>query len=258
MPMARALHEHLEIPADVLLREPDVDLDNPLADIEWRRFPVKSMAKLGWIPDRSDLAECAEEIMRDLIERAGGLDVAGAGLYRKNDHARANAKTDPYALRAWCWRVLARAHEERPGADYERGTVTLDFLTKVARLSWSQNGPRLAKELLAKEGIALVTERHLPKTHLDGVALRLGDGRPVIGLTLRYDRIDNFWSCLLHELAHVGRHMGNDRGDAFVDDLTLRRKTPGRRRQTNGRTKRSSRARRGKRVRCGNDRRAWP
>ena len=39
MPMARALHEHLGIPADVLLREPDVDLDDPLADIEWSRFP---------------------------------------------------------------------------------------------------------------------------------------------------------------------------------------------------------------------------
>ena len=223
MAMARALHEHLGIPADVLLQEPDVDIDNPLADIEWGRFPVKSMAKLGWIPKRSDLSECAEQVMRDLINRAGGLDVAGVALYRKNDHARANAKTDPYALRAWCWQVLARANEDRPTADYERGTVTLDFLTKVARLSWSENGPRLAKELLARDGIALVIERQLPKTHLDGVALRLGDGRPVIGLTLRYDRIDNFWFCLLHELAHVGRHMDNDRGKAFVDDLTLRK-----------------------------------
>ena len=223
MPMARALHEHLGIPADVLLREPDVDLNNPLADIEWGRFPVKSMAKSGWIPDGPDLAGCAEQIMRDLINRAGGLDVAGAALYRKNGHARANAKTDPYALKAWCWQVLARANEDRPTADYERGTVTLDFLTKVARLSWSEDGPRLAKELLAKNGIPLVTERHLPKTYLDGVALRLGDGRPVIGLTLRYDRIDDFWFCLLHELAHVGRHMDNDRGAAFVDDFTLRK-----------------------------------
>ena len=34
VPMARTLHEHLGIPADVLLREPDVDLDDPLADIK--------------------------------------------------------------------------------------------------------------------------------------------------------------------------------------------------------------------------------
>ena len=224
MGMARALHEHLGIPADVLLREPDVDLDEPLADIEWSRFPVKSMAKLGWIPDGPNLMGRAEQIMQDLISRAGGLDIAGATLYRKNDRVRANAKMDPYALKAWCWQVLARANEDRPKADYERGTVTLDFLTKVARLSWSEDGPRLAKELLAKNGIALVTERHLPKTYLDGAALRLGDGRPVIGLTLRYDRIDNFWFCLLHELAHVGQHMDTDRGEAFVDDLTLRKR----------------------------------
>lgn len=223
MPMARALHEHLGIPADVLLQEPDVDLDDPWTDMEWSRFPVKSMAKLGWIPNRPDPAGRAEQVMRDLINRAGGLDVAGAALYRKNDHVRANAKMDPYVLKAWCWQILARANEDLPKAGYERGTVTLDFLTKVARLSWSEDGPRLAKELLVKRGISLVIEKHLPKTYLDGVALRLGDGRPVIGLTLRYDRIDNFWFCLLHELAHVGRHMDNDRGEAFVDDFTLRK-----------------------------------
>lgn len=64
--------------------------------------------------------------------------------------------------------------------------------------------------------------RHLPKTYLDGAALRLGDSRPVVGLTLRYDRVDSFWFCLLHELAHVGRHMDRNEGNAFVDDLTLR------------------------------------
>ena len=222
MPMARALHEHLGIPAEVLLSEPDIEFDNSLADIEWSRFPLRAMAKLGWIEDAPDLADRAEQVMRELIDRAGGMDVAGAALYRKNDHARTNAKTDPYALRAWCWRVLARANEECPTMEYEHGTVTLDFLKKVALLSWSEDGPRRAKELLASEGIALVIERHLPRTYLDGAALRLGDGRPVIGLTLRYDRIDYFWFCLLHELAHVGRHMDNDRGEAFVDDLTLR------------------------------------
>lgn len=228
MPMARALHEHLGIPATVLLRQPGVALGEPLADIEWSRFPLKAMAKQDWIPDGPDLAERAEEIIGDLIERAGGPDVAGAALYRKNDHVRANAKMDPYALRAWCWQVLATANESRPKMDYEFGTVTLDFLKQIARLSWSEEGPRLAKELLTKHGISLVIMKHLPKTYLDGAALRLGDGRPVIGLTLRYDRIDNFWFCLLHELAHVGRHMDNNEGDAFVDDLTLRKVEGGR------------------------------
>jgi len=234
MPMARALHEHLGIPADVLLREPGAVLREPLADIEWSRFPLKALVKRGWIRDSPNLAKRAESLIRDLIMDAGGPEVAGAVLCRKNDHLRANAKMDPYALKAWCWKVLATANEELPERDYELHTITLDFLRQVARLSWSEEGPRLARELLSKQGIPLVVVPHLPKTYLDGAALRLGDGRPVIGLTLRYDRIDNFWFCLLHELAHVGRHMDNSEGDAFIDDLTLRRIEGGRADQKEG------------------------
>ena len=228
MPMARALHEHLGIPADVLLGKLDAALDEPLADIAWRRFPLRAMVKLGWLPGVPNLGAQAEEFIGDLIERAGGREVAAAALYRRNDHLRANAKMDPFALKAWCWQVLATANRNRPKADYTRGAVTLDFLRQIAQLSWSENGPKLAKELLAKNGVPLVIVQHLPKTYLDGAALRLGDGRPVIALTLRYDRIDDFWFCLLHELAHVGRHIDNNDGSAFVDDLTLRAVKAGR------------------------------
>ena len=221
MPMARALHEHIGIPADVLIRNSGTGFENPADDIQWSRFPLKTMAKRGWIPDVPDLKERAEEFIRGLMERAGGQDVACAVFYRRNDRRRLNAKTDMYALKAWCWKVLDAANENRPEVDYEPGTVTLDFLSRLAQISWSEKGPRLAAEFLANNGISLVTVRHLPKTYLDGAVLRGDDGRPVIGLTLRYDRVDNFWFCLLHELAHVGLHMDNNEGDAFFDDLSL-------------------------------------
>lgn len=221
MQMARALHANLGIPADVLLQQPGGEIRSALDGIDWKRFPLAEMAKRGWIEQRCDLKEHAEEIMRDLIRRAGGEDALPA-LYRKNEHARANAKTDPYALTAWCWEVLARANATQLSAAYKPGTVELEFLRKVARLSWSADGPRLAQEFLARNGIHLVCLKHLPRTHLDGAAFQLADGTPVIGLTLRYDRLDNFWFCLLHELAHIGRHMANTRNEAFIDDLTLR------------------------------------
>jgi HTH-type transcriptional regulator/antitoxin HigA len=221
MQMARALHANLGIPADVLLQQPGGEIRSALDGIDWKRFPLAEMAKRGWIEQRCDLKEHAEEIMRDLIRRAGGEDALPA-LYRKNEHARANAKTDPYALRAWCWEVLARANATQLSAAYKPGTVELEFLRKVARLSWSADGPRLAQEFLDRNGIHLVCLRHLPRTHLDGAAFQLADGTPVVGLTLRYDRLDNFWFCLLHELAHIGRHVANTRNEAFIDDLTLR------------------------------------
>jgi HTH-type transcriptional regulator/antitoxin HigA len=222
MQMARALHANLGIPADVLLQQPGGELPSALEGIEWQRFPLTAMVKLGWIEKRPNLLSHAEDIMRDLIRRAGGEHVLPAALYRKNDHARANAKMDPYALKAWCWEVLARANTISLPTAYKPGTVDLAFLLKVAKLSWSAEGPRLAQEFLAKHGMHLVCIEHLPRTHLDGAVLQLAVGTPVIGLTLRYDRLDNFWFCLLHELAHIGRHMDGTRDEAFIDDLSLR------------------------------------
>ena len=222
MQMARALHVNLGIPADVLLQQPGGELRSALEGTEWHRFPLAEMAKRGWIEKRRNLDSHAEEIMRDLIGRAGGEYVLPAAFFRKNDHARINAKSDSYSLKAWCWEVLARANAHKLPASFKSGTVDLNFLRKVAALSWSQEGPRLAQEFLANHGIHLVYLEHLPRTHLDGAALQLADGTPVIGLTLRYDRLDNFWFCLLHELAHIGRHMNETKNEAFIDDLSLR------------------------------------
>lgn len=221
MQMARALHANLGVPADVLLQQPGGELHSALEGTDWRRFPLAEMAKRGWIEKRRNFASHAEEIMRDLIRRAGGEYVLPA-FFRKNDQARVSAKTDPYSLKAWCWEVLARANAHRLLVGFKPDTVDLSFLRKVAMLSWSQDGPRLAQEFLANHGIHLVCLEHLPRTHLDGAALQLADGTPVIGLTLRYDRLDNFWFCLLHELAHIGRHMSATSNEAFVDDLSLR------------------------------------
>ncbi len=223
MSMARALHHHLGIPADVLLQEPGASLPDAIPDIKWTRFPLKAMLKAGWLPDVPDLRDRAEELVSGLMERAGGRAFAAAPLYRKNDNRRVNAKTDDYALRAWCWKVLAQAREKQTEAKYQTGVATPQLLRQIAQLSVLEDGPVQAREILASHGVGLEHVSHLPKTHLDGAALRLPDGRPVIGLTLRYDRIDNFWFTLLHELAHIGLHLDRyEDEEGFVDDHSLR------------------------------------
>ena len=222
MSMARALHQHLGIPADVLLQEPGADFEDPLDDVDPKRFPLRAMVNAGWIPDVPDLIDSAEELIRDLMERAGGREAALSPLYKRNDDRRVNAKTDEYALKAWCWQVMARANARPMVATYESGTVTPAFLQSVAQLSSHEDGPVRVRNFLYEHGIGLEFVPHLRRTYLDGAALILADGSPVIGLTLRYDRIDNFWFCLLHELAHVGLHMDGHCDGGFVDDHTLR------------------------------------
>ena len=74
-------------------------------------------------------------------------------------------------------------------------------------------------EMLRSKGILLVIEPQLPHTLLDGAALLLVDGSvPVIGLTLRHDRLDNFWHTLLHELGHIFLHFNHGLEAGFLDD----------------------------------------
>ena len=224
MSMARALHQHLGIPADVLLQEPGASLEETMPGFEYSRFPLRAMAKAGWIRHVRDLKDHAEEFITDLMERAGGREFAAAPLYRKNDSRRVNAKTDDYALRAWCWQVLAQARENQPDVEYRTGVVTPELLREVALMSVGDDGPIKARNLLMQRGVKVEYVSHLPRTHLDGAALKLANGRPVIGLTLRYDRIDNFWFTVLHELAHIGLHLGDcSEETGFIDDHSLRR-----------------------------------
>jgi len=65
--------------------------------------------------------------------------------------------------RPWCWEVLARANTMPLPTAYKSGTVDLEFLLKVVKLSWSEAGPRLAQEFLGKHGIHLVCVEHLPR-----------------------------------------------------------------------------------------------
>ena len=164
----------------------------------------------------------AEEIVQELITCVGGQDALPKALFRQSSGSRANAKTDVHALQAWCLHILCQARRAGLAGIYKSGSINPDFLRDIAQLSTFDEGPRLAKEKLAKHGIALVVASHLPKTYLDGAALWTNDNVPVVGMTIRYDRLDNFWFCLLHELAHLGWHFQEGDGEVFIDDLQLR------------------------------------
>ena len=177
MSMARALHQHLGIPADVLLQEPGASLPDAILGVEYARFPLKAMAKAGWIEDTRNLKDHAEELITAMMERAGGREFAAAPLYRKNDSRRINAKTDDYALRAWCWRVLAQANEREYPAEYQTESMNPGLLRQVAQMSVLPDGPVQARDFLAQRGIALEYVPHLPRTHLDGAALKSCEGK---------------------------------------------------------------------------------
>lgn len=210
--MIRVLSERLRISAEILVQRIRTVEEVALVP-DWEKFPVKEMQRRGWFGSDAK-GKTGEDLIKGFF---ANLSLAPTPVLLRRTISGDIKGSDKFALYAWIARVLIQAREtNRPHVKYSSGSITDEFLRQVAKLSRSEQGPLLAREFLAMKGIALVFEPHLPKTKLDGAAMLDEDGTPVIGLTLRHDRIDNFWFTLMHELIHVQRHLGKQ-GHAFVD-----------------------------------------
>ena len=62
--------------------------------------------------------------------------------------------------------------------------------------------------LMAECGVRFVIVEVLPQAKIDGACFWLDANSPVIGMSARFDRIDNFWFVLRHEIEHVLRKDG--------------------------------------------------
>jgi HTH-type transcriptional regulator/antitoxin HigA len=102
--------------------------------------------------------------------------------------------------------------------EFHRSHIDDAWLAGLLALSLDEEGPAKAVEHLRKAGIALVVERHLPGTLLDGAAMCSLDEYAIVALTLRHDRLDNFWFTLMHEIGHLKFHVGRGEFAAIFDD----------------------------------------
>ena len=212
--MIRALHSSLGIPAESLLQE-QVSPDPYPQLLDWNRFPFREMAKNGYFAGHvSSRSRNPENIIREFVEP----HFRRRGTYPLFKRTLTTGKAaDKYALAAWTMRVVTRARERPLTIGFRQGTFGLELMREVAQLSWSAQGPLLAQEFLERRGVPVVIEPHLTHTRLDGAAILADDKRPIVGLTLRYDRLDSFWFSLMHELAHIALHLRT--GQTFYDDF---------------------------------------
>lgn len=210
--MVRALSTGLGIPAKVLIQKPSRNFESQ----NWDTSLVRTMERRGYFGKKTLKEHDKSELVNGFFALFGNIQPAA--LYRKTSF-RSAPRTDNNALLAWGLRVLQKAEKIKAPVKYTKGTVNLGFMQDVVRMSVKENGPLLARDYLKKHGIKLIVEPHLPKTHLDGATFLANRDNPVIGLSIRYDRPNNFWFTLMHELAHIALHYDNGIESFYDEEL---------------------------------------
>ncbi len=158
--------------------------------------PIREMQKRGWIGSH----DTVDELEHELREFFGVVDLSSDPLIEVAMRKSAPDQKLKPGQRAWCFQVRSLATALMVARyDASRLPVLTEKLRKLAAFPQES---RKVPILLASFGIRFVVVEPLTGGGVDGVALWLDDA-PVIGMSIRYDRIDNFWFTLFHELAHI-------------------------------------------------------
>jgi HTH-type transcriptional regulator/antitoxin HigA len=162
-------------------------------------LPIADMIKRGWlkVDDGRDVSAIEKELtvffgvehpeQIEILPHAAKKTVVAGGV-------------TPSQL-AWLYRVKAVANDMLAGR--YSPTAVRNTIPKLKSLLSAPEEIRKVPRILAESGIRFVIVESLPNAKIDGVCFWLNDHKPVIGMSLRHDRIDNFWFVLRHELEHV-------------------------------------------------------
>ena len=208
--MAKALGDAFDVPAELfanlqnsyaLARARDPDPNVARRGRLQSVYPVREMIKRGWLTD-SNAAILEAEMARF-------FDVKNPEEIPHIAHAAKKQSYDevlPIQL-AWLFRVKQIAKEMVVPNYSER--ALRDTLPLLRSLMVDPVDARQVPKILSECGVRFVLVEALPTSKIDGACFWLGKS-PVIGMSLRYDRIDNFWFVLRHEIEHVLQKHGRE------------------------------------------------
>jgi HTH-type transcriptional regulator/antitoxin HigA len=215
--MAKALGDAFDVPAEFFAnlqnaydlakaRDPDPGVKRRarLQD----RYPVREMIKRGWLQDTD--ATLLE------VQMAKFLEVDDPEQIPHIEHAAKRSATEvtPAPQLAWLFRVKQIAKSISLTVTFSEKKLQ-EAVGRLRQLTVDPEEIRHVPRVMMECGVRYIIVEGLPSGKIDGVCFWLDPHSPVIGMSLRLDRIDNFWFVLRHEIEHVLR--GHGKRDAIID-----------------------------------------
>jgi HTH-type transcriptional regulator/antitoxin HigA len=212
--MIRKLHEGLGISAEVLLQKPGAHIE--IQKYNRSDYPFNEMFNNDYfapnITNLSSAKEKSEELLINLFEE---YSQATFKIACRQGNGGDKAKN---ALFAWHANIMKNKISKEL-CSFSVESINEAFINKLVKLSAYEKGITLVEDELNKIGIHFVISERLQKTKLDGACFFAKDKHPVVAMTLRFNRLDNFWFTLMHELGHlVKQHVTSNNSQVIMDN----------------------------------------
>lgn len=165
------------------------------------RFPVREMTKRGWIESTKNVDVLQQQLLTFFGIRAIADEPTTCFAAKKQKYA-----DTPIAQIAWFFRAKSLA-ETAPAAKFSQARVA-SLIARLKEILPEAERARSVPGILAEFGIRFVVVEALPGSKIDGACFWLDKSSPVIALSMRFDRVDNFWHTLHHELDHIAHKEG--------------------------------------------------
>ena len=178
----------------------------------YSRFPVRDLTKRGWIDTSDDIEVLEHELTKFYC--LSSLDDTPTLA-----HAAKKSSYEDVSMLQWSW--LFRVKQIASGFVVPKFSKTrlMESLSQLRDLMSAPEEVRHVPHILNETGVRFVLVEALPGSKIDGVCLWLDEHKPVIALSCRLDRIDNFWFVLRHEIEHLIQEHGKDAGMMLDEEI---------------------------------------
>jgi HTH-type transcriptional regulator/antitoxin HigA len=174
-------------------------------------YPIREMARRGWIEHANNIDVLEHQIEAFFGQKIDNIQHLRHAAKKSGDEIEAAP-----AQLAWLYRARSLARALQVERYSEKAVRAAE--QSLRGLMHEPIEIRHVPRVMAAAGIRFLIVEALPGSKIDGACFWLDDSNPVIAMSLRHDRIDNFWFVLRHELEHVIRRDGlNKRGIIDTD-----------------------------------------
>jgi HTH-type transcriptional regulator/antitoxin HigA len=182
--------------------------------IPWmKKFPIKTMIRMGWLIERSDPIDQLEELLQyfGVASPVQWQNMLQGTQWRQSPTFAA----DPAPVSAWLRQGEIRCAQIQC-APFDEACFR-EALREIRELTTQPPEGFITPmtKLCAQAGVAVVFVPELPGTRSSGATRWLTPAKAMIMLSLRYKTDDHLWFTFFHEAAHILLH---GKREVFLED----------------------------------------